>query len=300
MAYPDGFPVTIDGVTFVENDVFGPDGYEYVTGLPNLISKVATVAGRMDTQETTATTAATNAATSETNAATSEANAATSAAAAIAAAISTDFPVGSTAGTGGAYTVDFDPNRIVGDNFVARINFHTINTDYPTLAIDSNTVYEIVDGDSIDKDGNYARIIAGRIKSGMSLIILFDSSINKYVARGLGAFITPTESGVIQGIPLPSDYAVMYFTFAAQLLEVDYITAEGGGDIELYISPDRTSASGTLITGSNLTLSAATLANADLTANNVIARGQYVVAKVASGYTGRDTIISIPYVQRGL
>lgn len=174
-----GFPAIINGNTYVEADF---ENYNWRTGIPNITNDIATVAAAAVVAETNATTAATDAANSATNAATSEANAVAAAAVASSAAASADYPFATTAGTSGAYTVDFSPDRVVGDGFALRVNFHAANDAAPTIQVDGNTPYEIVDG--LSYDTGFRQLEAGEIYVGMNLVLMFDSTINKFVITG--------------------------------------------------------------------------------------------------------------------
>lgn len=163
----------------------GGTGYQVNAGDAWNDTGTATNAVARLTTEAAASAAA--ALVSENNAGTSEDNAAISAAAAIAAAASADFSFVTTAGTSTAYTVNFTPDRIVGDGFAARVNFHTASGASPTLSVDGGTAYGLVDGSTVDSSGAYPDVAAARIATGATLIVLFDSLINKFIVIGLPA-----------------------------------------------------------------------------------------------------------------
>lgn len=103
---------------------------------------------------------------------------------AVAAAVSSDFPFATTAGTGSAYTVDLTPNAVIGDGFAIRLNFHTACANNPTLRFDGGTVYALVDGLNRTTGGAYRTLDAGDIFIGMNLVVMFDSVANQFVIVG--------------------------------------------------------------------------------------------------------------------
>lgn len=152
-----------------------------------MLAELETAAGNSTTAQESAAAAAqseSNAAQSETNAETAEIGAVAAKDLAIAAAASADFPFTTTAGTASAYTVNFTPDRIVGDGFTMRVNFHTSCNAAPTIAVDGGTAYEIVDGLSLTDAGAYRQLDSGDIRTGMNLIVTYDSTVNKMVITG--------------------------------------------------------------------------------------------------------------------
>lgn len=87
------------------------------------------------------------------------------------------------------------------------------------------------------------------------------------------------------------DYLVGYYNETLTLPQCDIIAGAGTGTIELYLSPDATSASGTIITGGTFSVSTTTDDNA-LTAANTVTSGtpRRVIAKVTAA-TGLENVI---------
>jgi hypothetical protein len=148
-----GFPVTINGNTYTESDF---ENYGWRLAIPDITRDIAKA------------TEASN-----------------SAATAVAAATSADYPFITTAGTSTAYTVDFTPDRTVVDGFSARINFHTTSGSNPTLTVDGTSTKGLVDGSRFDGTGAYINIVAGRIPAGFNAVVMYDSTIDKYVVFNL-------------------------------------------------------------------------------------------------------------------
>lgn len=103
---------------------------------------------------------------------------------AVAAAASADFPFVTSSGTSTAYTANFSPDRTVGDGFSMRVNFHTACGATPTMSVDGGTAYEIVDGGSFTSGGAFRPLDANDIRTGMNLILTYDSTVGKFVITG--------------------------------------------------------------------------------------------------------------------
>lgn len=95
-----------------------------------------------------------------------------------AAAVSTQFPVYTTSGTGSAYTIT-DSDLNIADGAAIRINFHDTNSASPTLEeTTEGTAREIVDKGNRSLD-------AGEISTGATFIAFLDTSIGKWILLGL-------------------------------------------------------------------------------------------------------------------
>ena len=95
------------------------------------------------------------------------------------------------------------------------------------------------------------------------------------------------------------DYVIGYSNLAKTLTKAALLSKAGTANITLYLSPNRTSASGTAITGGAFTVSTAVDENS-LTANNTITAGtgQYLVAKVESAAALEAVAVELSYTKK--
>lgn len=99
------------------------------------------------------------------------------------------------------------------------------------------------------------------------------------------------QTAEIAGTLAAQDYVIGYYNETVTFPACDVVSGAGTGDIELYLSPNRTSASGTIITGGSFSVSTTVDSNT-LTAANTVTAGtpRYVVAK-CTATTGLENVI---------
>lgn len=132
---------------------------------------VARLAGEADTDATAASASASAAAASAVTAGTARDQA-------VAAAASSDFPYGTTAGTASAYTLDLTPDRVTGSGSACRVRFHVANNATPTLQVDAGAAAEIVDATG-------RSLAAGEIALNRVYILVYDGALSKWVIQSL-------------------------------------------------------------------------------------------------------------------
>jgi hypothetical protein len=176
----NGFPIIINGNNYPESSF---KEYAVFDTLPRVINDVGIVANTTQANVVASTAQANAAGASAAQSLVSANNAATSAASAIAASASADYPFATTTGTASAYLVDFTPNRVVGVGFSMRCMFHLDCNAQPTMKVDNNAAFEIVDDDTF-VNGSHRPLDAGDITTGMNLVLTFKSAINKFVVTG--------------------------------------------------------------------------------------------------------------------
>jgi hypothetical protein len=176
----NNFPIIINGNNYPESSF---KEYAVFDNLPRVINDVGIVANQVQANVVTAGNHANAAGVSAAQSLVSANNAAISAASAIAASASADYPFATTTGTAAAYLVDFTPNRVVGVGFSMRCMFHVDCIAQPTMKVDNNAVFEIVDDDTF-VNGLHRPLDAGDVTTGMNLVLTFKASINKFVVTG--------------------------------------------------------------------------------------------------------------------
>jgi len=315
------FPVTINGNTYTAAEFLN---YGHLTEFPAIIADVATVGTQVVDAAATSTTNAnataadvvlTNADVVLTNADVVTANASVVAAelaqtAAEAAVVGAQLPVASTTGTSTAYEFT-NSDLTIGDSVAIRVNFDKTCGVAPTLEETTNgNPYEIVDR------GNRS-LTSGEISSGQSYILLYDTAINKWIVQNLPLVklistldgnsqtvnnirltntpVTYPQNGSLAGKIIEGDYVIGYIDYDSTLSGGSYDPDEGSATIELYLSANKTSASGVAVTGGSFSVSAGTPDSNTFTGNNTVASGspRYVVAKVTSATTLKNAKGSI-------
>lgn len=95
-----------------------------------------------------------------------------------------------------------------------------------------------------------------------------------------------------------TDYVVGYFAFTATLAEMRLQAESGTGTLTYFLSPDRTSASGTAITSGSGSVSS-TLSTLSFSGNNTVSGGspRYLIARTSSISGLRNVMQSLQYTK---
>lgn len=117
-------------------------------------------------------------------------------------------------------------------------------------------------------------------------------------ADALPVWTTPlyVDSAQIGGAITDGDYVIGMINKTVTLTEASILAGAGTGTVALYLSPDRTSASGTAITGGSFSASTAVDTNT-LTGNNTVAAAtpRYLVAAVSSASSLENVAVEMTY-----
>jgi hypothetical protein len=92
---------------------------------------------------------------------------------AIAAAVSSDFPFGVTTGTGSAYVLEFDPERVLANGSAFRVGFHAAPLAGATLKIDDNDA-------KLLSDVNGGEIKPDAFGAGHVDIAIYDAALDRF------------------------------------------------------------------------------------------------------------------------
>lgn len=115
------------------------------------------------------------------------------------------------------------------------------------------------------------------------------------------AFSLPAYKGsaIIPGVVSNGDYLVGMINSNTTVTEVSGIAPTGTATVTIYLSTDKTSASGTAITGGALSVSTSVDRNA-LTANNTTVQDttRYVIAAVSSASSVEDICLEFSYTKK--
>lgn len=148
----------------------------------------------------------------------------------------------------------------------------------------------------------YAVLCGGTTTTGaqQSVAALGDSGdvLASAGAASLPAMQTPVyhDTQKIHNELAVQDYVIGYIDFTCTLESGALIAASGSGSVDLYLSSDTTSASGTAITGGAFTVSTTEDDNTFTGDNTVVAATpKYLVAKCTASTTLTDVITAIKY-----
>lgn len=105
--------------------------------------------------------------------------------------------------------------------------------------------------------------------------------------------LTLHETAKIPNTLVVQDYDVGFYDYNCTLEEISFIASDGTGTVSAYLSPDTTSASGTLISGASAVSVSTSYVDETLTANNTVtaASPKYLVIKCTAS-TGLKNLIT--------
>ncbi len=114
------------------------------------------------------------------------------------------------------------------------------------------------------------------------------------------ATVVEHDTCVINNVLTVTDYVIGYFDFTCTLTNVEMISSAGTGTVVLYLSPNRTAASGTAITGGSVNVST-TKATASLTSNNTVTSGtsRYLIAQCTASSSLADVVVALRFTKTG-
>jgi hypothetical protein len=129
---------------------------------------------------------------------------------AVNAATSADYPYAPlTGGTGAAYTVNFTPDRTVSDGFVMRVNVSFDCELNPTMTVDANPPYPMLDAKRLLNDGvTHAGFAAKELLAGMTLELMYDARISAFLVQNA------ILAGTVANVSRAANYRTVNHTFA--------------------------------------------------------------------------------------
>lgn len=250
------FPVTINGNTYTAAQFVN---YGHLSAFPNIIDDVATVAGEVEDAKTTAVAAAN-----------STGGAATS---------STSNSIG----TGSkSFTIQ------TGKSFVAGQYIKAADATAPTTNFMVGTVTSYNSGTGALVMNATASTGSGTLTD-WSIFLTTDPNTLGGTINGASLVNCPVKhkppAPIFGTLVADVDYVIGYIDYDSTLSGGVYIPDEGTGRVDLYLSSNKTSASGTAITGGSFdALDYTTPDSNTFTANNTVSSGspRYLVAKCVS------------------
>lgn len=198
-------------------------------------------------------------------------------------------------GSANAYVLTFGTpisNYADQQTFVFEANFS--NTGPATLNIDGK-------GDKSIRKNFDELLVADDIKTGQLIQVSYEAGTDRFQMMNNpgNIFTTEREAATVAGNLYVQDYVIGYFDYDATLSYASLVGGSGSGNVSLYLSPNRTSASGTVITGASGVAVSTTLASGSLTANNTVAAAspRYLIAKCTSSTALTNLIVSLKVIK---
>lgn len=144
-------------------------------------------------------------------------------------------------------------------------------------------------------------LVANDIKTGQLIQVAYEAGTDRFQMMNNPGNIITTEraNALIANTLAVQDYVIGFFDYDCLLSYASLISESGTGTISLYLSSDRTSASGTVITGASALSVSSTISQNSLTANNTVssASPKYLIAKCTASTSLKNTVVSMKIVK---